>query len=211
MNEGVLLNVADTMPRSRANGPGVRAVIWVQGCTIGCPGCYNAFTHPHKSVKLMRPVEIAKWVATISDIEGITFSGGEPFEQAAAIIATIDEIRLLCDPKFSVFAFSGFEYDSLIESEDPVVQELLKRIDILSAGPYISKLRDTNLLWRGSSNQTLQYLSERYSSREEEKWTKESPVEEFTLDNNSMHFTGFEGPGSAILKSALKHLNQTQH
>ena len=211
MNEGVLLNVADTMPRSRANGPGVRAVIWVQGCTIGCPGCYNAFTHPHKSAKLMQPAEIAKWVDTISDIEGITFSGGEPFEQAAAIIATIDEIRLLCDPKFSVFAFSGFEYDSLIESEDPVVQELLKRIDILSAGPYISKLRDTNLLWRGSSNQTLQYLSERYSSREEEKWTKESPVEEFTLDNNSMHFTGFEGPGSAILKSALKHLNQTQH
>jgi anaerobic ribonucleoside-triphosphate reductase activating protein len=211
MNEGVLLNVADTMSRSRANGPGVRAVIWVQGCTIGCPGCYNAFTHPHKSAKLMQPAEIAKWVDTISDIEGITFSGGEPFEQAAAIIATIDEIRLLCDPKFSVFAFSGFEYDSLIESEDPVVQELLKRLDILSAGPYISKLRDTNLLWRGSSNQTLQYLSERYSSREEEKWTKESPVEEFTLDNNSMHFTGFEGPGSAILKSALKQLNQTHH
>ena len=211
MNEGLLLNVADTMSRSRANGPGVRAVIWVQGCTIGCPGCYNAFTHPHKSAKLMQPAEIAKWVDTISDIEGITFSGGEPFEQAAAIIATIDEIRLLCDPKFSVFAFSGFEYDSLIESEDPVVQELLKRLDILSAGPYISKLRDTNLLWRGSSNQTLQYLSKRYSSREEEKWTKESPVEEFTLDNNSMHFTGFEGPGSAILKSALKQLNQTHH
>ena len=211
MNEGVLLNVADTMSRSRANGPGVRAVIWVQGCTIGCPGCYNAFTHPHKSAKLMQPAEIAKWVDTISDIEGITFSGGEPFEQAAAIIATIDEIRLLCDPKFSVFAFSGFEYESLVESEDPVVQELLKRLDILSAGPYISKLRDTNLLWRGSSNQTLQYLSERYSSREEEKWTKESPVEEFTLDNNSMHFTGFEGPGSAILKSALKQLNQTHH
>ena len=211
MSVEVLLNIADTMSRSRANGPGVRAVIWVQGCTIGCPGCYNAFTHPHKAAKLMEPAEIAKWVATISDIEGITFSGGEPFEQAAAITATIDEIRLLCGPKFSVFAYSGFEYDSLVRSEDPIVQELLKRIDILSVGPYISKLRDTNLLWRGSSNQTLQYLSERYSCCEEEKWTKESPVEEYALDKNSVHFTGFGGPGSAILKGALGHLNQTQH
>ena len=92
MIDETYLNVAKTMKMSLANGPGKRAVIWVQGCTIGCTGCYNSFTHPHKKVKLIEPQLIADSISTISEIEGVTFSGGEPFEQALAVANTIEEI-----------------------------------------------------------------------------------------------------------------------
>ena len=86
---GLLLNVSSTMSRSRANGPGVRAVVWVQGCTIGCPGCYSAPTHPHSANSLVEPSEVVEWILSIPDIEGITVSGGEPFEQAGALVDII--------------------------------------------------------------------------------------------------------------------------
>ena len=86
MGGELLLNVASTMARSRANGPGIRAVVWVQGCTIGCSGCYNEFTHPHKIESLYTPSEVAKWILSIDGIDGVTFSGGEPFEQAKAVL-----------------------------------------------------------------------------------------------------------------------------
>ena len=85
MTSDIHLNVAKTLSHSRANGPGVRAVIWVQGCTIGCPGCYNAFTHPHEKRTLVTPDTIAEWVSSLEAIEGVSFSGGEPFEQAKAV------------------------------------------------------------------------------------------------------------------------------
>ena len=73
----IFLNVAMTMPRSMANGPGQRAVIWVQGCTIGCSGCYNSVTHPHKIQTITSPEKLANWINSIEDIEGIKTSIGK--------------------------------------------------------------------------------------------------------------------------------------
>ena len=71
MGDDLYLNVAMTMVRSRANGPGERAVIWVQGCTIGCPGCYNAFTHPHEAKRIMALESLAEWINSIDDINNL--------------------------------------------------------------------------------------------------------------------------------------------
>ena len=106
---GLLLNVSSTMSRSRANGPGVRAVIWVQGCTIGCAGCYSAPTHPHSANSLVEPSEVVEWILSIPDIEGITVSGGEPFEQAGALVDIISQMKRV-RPELTVFIFSGHEY-----------------------------------------------------------------------------------------------------
>ena len=198
----IFLNVSSTMSRSRANGPGVRAVIWVQGCTIGCRGCYSASTHPHEASSLHRPSEIAEWLQSIPDIEGVTFSGGEPFEQAAAVLETINSIRENMGSDFSVFVYTGYEIEFLRKSNDRNVHDLLNAIDILSAGPFDYKLRDETLLWRGSSNQSLHFLSNRYNAFQIEEWSKISPLEEITLRTDSIDFTGFVGPKSKVLRAA---------
>jgi len=198
----IFLNVSSTMSRSRANGPGVRAVIWVQGCTIGCRGCYSASTHPHEASSLHRPSEISEWLQSIPDIEGVTFSGGEPFEQAAAVLETINSIRENMGSDFSVFVYTGYEIEFLRKSNDRNVHDLLNAIDILSAGPFDYKLRDETLLWRGSSNQSLHFLSNRYNAFQIEEWSKISPLEEITLRTDSIDFTGFVGPKSKVLRAA---------
>jgi len=198
----IFLNVSSTMSRSRANGPGVRAVIWVQGCTIGCRGCYSASTHPHEASSLHRPSEIAEWLQSIPNIEGVTFSGGEPFEQAAAVLETINSIRENMGSDFSVFVYTGYEIEFLRKSNDRNVHDLLNAIDILSAGPFDYKLRDETLLWRGSSNQSLHFLSNRYNAFQIEEWSKISPLEEITLRTDSIDFTGFVGPKSKVLRAA---------
>ena len=123
MGGELLLNVASTMARSRANGPGIRAVVWVQGCTIGCSGCYNEFTHPHKIESLYTPSEVAKWILSIDGIDGVTFSGGEPFEQAKAVLQVIKEIKQ--EKQLDVFVFSGYTYAKLVSSTDNNVNQLL--------------------------------------------------------------------------------------
>lgn len=201
MSDETYLNVAMTMPRSMANGPGKRAVIWVQGCTIGCPGCYNAFTHPHKIETLASPKKLAEWINSIDDIEGITFSGGEPLEQAEAVSKVIEAVNSSRANPLSVFIFTGFDHEELESSTTPAVQRLLSLTDMLSAGPFKIQERDTNLLWRGSSNQRLVYLSERYSSEDEERWLLESPVEELVLSSDMIQRTGFSGPRGQLAKA----------
>lgn len=208
MSEDLLLNVAATMARSRSNGPGLRAVIWVQGCTIGCPGCYNSSTHPHVAESLYSPSEIASWVLSIDGIEGVTFSGGEPFEQAAAILQTISLIQEK-KPHLSIFTFTGFDFQTIKSSTDDSVQKLIGVADIISSGPFISKLRDSSLLWRGSSNQELHYLTEQYNSEMEATWIKDSPYEEYHMHHDLIHFTGFGGHRSNNLKTIVQRLSFT--
>ena len=209
MTPDIYLNVAKTLSHSRANGPGVRAVIWVQGCTIGCPGCYNAFTHPHEKRTLVAPETIAKWVSGLEGIEGVSFSGGEPFEQAKAARMVIRKIRQR-SPNLTFFSYTGFNLVKLQKSEDENVIGLLDELDMVSAGPYIHSERKSDLLWRGSSNQQLHYLSNAYGKHLEAAWKKTSPVEEFQYDGNIIHFTGFEGRGSNFLKS-INHQLLPEH
>ena len=85
----MLLNIADIRHRSEVNGPGLRSVVWVQGCSRRCLGCINPHTHAHEPVKLLDPQYLARKLVDITDTVGITLSGGEPFEQArgCAILA----------------------------------------------------------------------------------------------------------------------------
>lgn len=209
MTSDIYLNVAKTLSHSRANGPGVRAVIWVQGCTIGCAGCYNAFTHPHEKRTLVTPHTIAEWVSSLEGIEGVSFSGGEPFEQAKAVGMVIREIRQR-NPNLTFFSYSGFDLVKLQKSEDENVIGLLGELDMVSAGPYIHSERKPDLLWRGSSNQQLHYLSDIYGKHLEAAWEKVSPVEEFQYDGKIIHFTGFEGRGSNFMKS-INHRISPEH
>jgi len=186
MND-ILLNVADIRHKSEVNGPGIRSVVWVQGCRRNCPGCINPHTHPHEPVKLLGPEELGRRLAGIEGTIGITISGGEPFEQAQACAVLAETVKKAGK---SVMVFTGFPFEQLQESDEPSVKRFLNSIDLIVAGPYIKELKCESRLWRASSNQTVRFLTG--SAQAETKADlPESPTVEIKTDGDKISFTGF--------------------
>ena len=100
----------------------------------------------------------------------------------------------------SIFLFSGYEYEFLTQSTNPNIKQIMTQIDMLSSGPFISELYDEYLLWKGSSNQELAYISERYDRSNEYRWVKTSPIEEINMNATSLEYTGFKGKGGDLYK-----------
>ena len=186
---GVLLNVSHIRHRSGVNGPGTRCVVWVQGCTLNCPGCFNKHTHLHKPIRLLDPERLGKAMLRIDDIEGLSISGGEPFEQAraCAILA-----RTFQGAGRSVLVFSGYPYTCLKDCPNRSIQEFLSNIDLLIAGPYIERLKIDGNRWRASANQRVLALTDRYAEIVNKSLSDE-PVIEVTSDGEGFCFTGFPG------------------
>ncbi len=153
------VNLHAIMPRSRANGPGVRMVIWFQGCTRNCPGCFNPATHSHDPRVVMSVDElIARIKAEAAGTEGVTISGGEPLEQKEALVELLTRVRR--DGDLSVVLFTGWTWEE-IESL-PERDALLSCVDVLIAGPYEAEQHVAEGLV-GSANQTVHFLTDRYS------------------------------------------------
>ena len=142
-------------------------------------------------------------------IEGVSFSGGEPFEQAKAVRETIVAIREK-NPHLTFFSYSGYDVEVLQQSKDEEVAGLLDELDMVSAGPYVYSKRQTDLLWRGSTNQKLHYLTRAYKKEQELEWKRTSPVEEFQFDGEIIHFTGFEGKGSDFFRRISRNFESLE-
>lgn len=154
-----LLRVHSFLPYSRANGPGLRAAIWVQGCTLGCPGCFNPETHPTDGGELASVNKVYDRIAGLGDtIEGITVSGGEPLQQAPALIRLLHRVRN--ERPLSVLVFTGYTWNEVRAMLD--AEPLLTCIDVLIAGRYDQSRRLASGL-RGSANQTIHCLTNRYT------------------------------------------------
>lgn len=151
------LNIARTIARSAVNGPGERFVVWVQGCSLRCPGCWNLDTWSGRPRRLIPPLDLADEIIATPGIEGITLTGGEPFEQAAPLLTTVTRVRAT---GLSVMAFTGFE---LAELQAPEQRALLAECDVVVAGRYRQQQRSLDLPWRGSANQTVHFRTKRYS------------------------------------------------
>jgi anaerobic ribonucleoside-triphosphate reductase activating protein len=144
-------------PRSRANGPGTRFVVWLQGCTLGCPGCFNPATHDAAGGRAATVAELADQLATTRGIEGLSLSGGEPLEQPEAAVALLDAARAL---GLSTLAFSGYTLAEIRAL--PHGPDVLARLDVLIDGRYVAGERLATGL-RGSANQRIHLLTSRYS------------------------------------------------
>lgn len=154
-----LLKLAGFAPRSEVNGPGARVVLWVQGCSLSCPGCFNPGTHdPAGGVG--EPV--ASVLARVLDardgqMAGITFSGGEPFQQAEAVAALAAGVRGAW-PEASLMAFSGYRLEELRGAgAPPGAAALLAELDLLVDGRFDPR-KPGRWPWRGSTNQRLWVL-----------------------------------------------------
>ncbi|MGW7428285.1 4Fe-4S single cluster domain-containing protein [Streptomyces sp. NPDC054861] len=157
---GTLLSVARTLDRCTVLGPGPRAVVWVQGCPLRCAGCVAAETLPFEGGTTVPVPELARHLGALTEVEGVTLSGGEPFTQAEALAELLDAVREE-RPGFTAMAYSGFRHERLRRGT-PGQRALLDRLDLLVDGPYVAA-RHAALRWRGSSNQRLLALTGRYA------------------------------------------------
>jgi len=188
----VRLNVARILPRSAANGPGERFVLWVQGCPLTCPGCWNPDTWSFERRDLRSVDDLVTVILATEGIEGVTFTGGEPFAQARALAALAKRVRAA---GLSVFVFTGYDLDELTRPEH---HELLAVTDVVVAGRYVEAERTNGLAWRGSTNQRVHFLSKRYGPN---NMSEVAQVEFHIAKDGTLTVTGF--PAADLLGFAL--------
>ncbi len=161
-NLSTTLNVGHLLLESHANGPGKRTVVWVQGCLLLCNGCINKDLIPKKPKRIVLPSDLIKSIiAKTSGIEGLTLSGGEPFDQPEACLSLLS---LAKSNGLSTMVYTGYIHEHLVNRRNQLITAMLKTIDILIDGPYKQDL-SANLLWRGSKNQRILFLTDRYSEK----------------------------------------------
>ena len=184
-----MLNIARTLPRSAVNGPGERFVVWVQGCSIRCPGCWNPDTWSHRSKVTVSAADLVSSIIRTSGIEGVTLTGGEPFEQAFELALVASSVR---EAGLSVMAYTGYELEELTAAAQ---RSLLRLCDIVVAGRYRQRERTLALAWRGSSNQRVYFLNERYGPA---SMPDRAECEVHIAADGSVTLTGF--PPSALVE-----------
>ena len=148
------MRIAGMIQDSIVDGPGFRFTLFTQGCPHDCEGCHNPETHDFNGGSEMSTEEIIKKLLSNPLTDGITFSGGEPFEQAGdcAVIA-----RAARENGLNVWAYSGYTFEELLRKAEkqPEIMELLKLTDVLVDGRFILAQRSLSLKWRGSANQRI--------------------------------------------------------
>ncbi|MDM9381078.1 4Fe-4S single cluster domain-containing protein [Chlorogloeopsis sp. ULAP01] len=132
------LNIMGYVDESEVNGPGCRAVVWVQGCLRECPGCFNEESWSFEVNQLVSVDSLAEKILSNPRNQGVTFSGGEPFWQAPALATLARKVKAA---GLNVMSFSGFTLEQLQSDYAPSgAQDLLDQLDILIDGPYIESL-----------------------------------------------------------------------
>ena len=140
-------------------GPEQRAVIWVQGCHFACSECIVPESWSLKGGETMTVADLADWVLAQSKIEGITLSGGDPLLQAPALVQLIETVQAQRD--LGVMCYTGYQLECLHQKGNVNQKALLDIVDLLVDGTY-QKNKHEELRWRGSANQRLIYMSDRY-------------------------------------------------
>lgn len=148
------MRIAGTVQESIVDGVGFRFTLFTQGCPHGCEGCQNPQTHDFNGGKELTIGEIVEELLSNPLTDGITFSGGEPFCQAAEC-AEIAEIAR--ENRLNVWTYTGYTFEQLIEMSktDSGVKELLSLTDVLVDGRFILSEKTYDAPWRGSRNQRL--------------------------------------------------------
>jgi len=183
------LNLMGYVDRSEVNGPGCRAVVWLQGCHRGCPGCFNPASWSFEVNQLVSVDDLAAKILSQPQNEGVTFSGGEPFWQAVALAQLARQLKAA---GLNVMSFSGFTLAELQSDRAPSgSQALLAQLDILVDGPFVESLaiRDPESLV-SSRNQRLHALNPVFKERLD--WASDQ-LEVHVLKDGSRIVTGYRG------------------
>ncbi|WEO77194.1 4Fe-4S single cluster domain-containing protein [Cryobacterium sp. SO2] len=153
------------LPATAAEGPGLRSALWVQGCSVHCPGCFNPQLWAEIGGRLEDTAALADSFvadAQAAGVEGVTLLGGEPFDQAAALASVAEAFSAA---GLTVMTFSGYPLDLLTawSATRPDIARLLAATDLLIDGPYLRDQPDAVRPWLGSTNQGIRALTPAYA------------------------------------------------
>ena len=156
---------------ARHSGPGLRLIFWVQGCSLRCTRkCLNPHLLDQDGGYIVTDDDLARSLLRLAhdfkEVEGVTVLGGEPFDQAAALARSLAPVRLT---GLSIMLYTGHTLESLRRSSVPGVARLLELCDVLVDGPFLEEQYEPSLVWRGSLNQRILLLSDRYTDEEIER------------------------------------------
>lgn len=160
-------------------GPGKRLCIWVSGCNARCKGCANPelwIQKPDQFISVEDLVFVIRKCVEGKEIDGITISGGEPFEQASEILKLIKLLNFNVD----ILIFSGYLYEDI--KSDDTKKELLDNIDVLIDGRYIEELNDGQSGLRGSSNQKIHILNKTIKEKYNDYIKEGRQIQNFIYD-----------------------------
>lgn len=156
-----LLSIGAWIPSTKVLGPGNRFALWLQGCPFNCPGCGSPGFGARIVLREVAVSDMLEFISKTKDIQGITVSGGEPVMQAESLAPFLRAVKN--DLNLSAILYSGYYLKELqaLGSHRPAVREVLKNIDVLIDGRYEHELNNSKGL-RGSTNQTVYFLTDRY-------------------------------------------------
>lgn len=186
------LRVFNILKHTRVEGPDTRYCIWVQGCSRHCRGCQAPHTWSHSGGTLIEVKDIIKDIKSQTGIEGVTFLGGEPFEQAEVLGIIAEEVQ---KSGLGVLCFTGDLLENL--KQDPVNKKLLDNIDLLIDGEFRIDKLDYSRPWCGSSNQRYHFLTDRYN---EEIFTKYKNKVEVNISTSGEVFMNGMGDFESIMQ-----------
>lgn len=142
------MRVVDIVDGTSVDGPGLRTTIYFAGCKHHCPGCHNPQTWSFDAGKDMSQQEIIDHIVE-NDFD-VTFSGGDPMYQSSDIIPLAKQIKSMGK---TIWCYTGFLFEEILSS--PEMSKLLPYIDVVVDGLFVESLKDTELIFRGSSNQRI--------------------------------------------------------
>lgn len=162
LSSGHSLQVYSRINKSFANGPGARAVIWMQGCPFDCQGCFNPKLRDYECGEDVPVEALIEWAVSLKGIEGISISGGEPTEQIEPLNIFLSAVRRRTD--LSVLLFSGRTEQVIFNLIGG--RELVAMTDVLVEGLYNKELANPPGMWPSSKNQKIRFLTDRYKKND---------------------------------------------
>ena len=147
------VKIAGAKKHSSVNGPGVRYVLFMQGCSHHCPGCQNPETHDISEGVEMEVEEVVSDILATRYLDGLPLSGGDPLFQPEA---SFEIARRVKESGLDIWMYTGWTFEQIMDGKaGQKAKEVLSFIDVLVDGPYVEALRSEDVIWRGSTNQDL--------------------------------------------------------
>ncbi|MBQ3389922.1 MAG: anaerobic ribonucleoside-triphosphate reductase activating protein [Firmicutes bacterium] len=148
------LKIAGIIRESIVDGPGIRFVVFAQGCSHRCPGCHNPQTHDPEGGNWIGTDRILQEIAKNPILKGVTFSGGEPFEQPEAMAELAKGVK---EMGLDLISYSGYTFEELLEmaEEDENIRYIIEQCRMIIDGRFILDRKTLALPFRGSTNQRL--------------------------------------------------------
>lgn len=159
------IKIAGIIKESIVDGPGIRMVIFTQGCKHNCKNCHNPETHDINGGYDIEIDEIISMINKNPLLDGITLSGGDPLLQIEESLELAKKVK---DKKLNIILYTGYKFEDILIKlkENSILRELLNQIDVLIDGKYIEEEKDLLLKFRGSKNQRIINVKESLEKEE---------------------------------------------